>query len=114
MTDKTTPRGYHDIGGLPGGFVEQTEHVLAPWEKRVDVLTMVLSAPENRERVLYLDERRYKIESIGEETYTSLNYYELWMQSTVSLLYDKGVLTEDEVNVKMFEIRKRLGLPEDK
>ena len=114
MTDKTTPRGYHDIGGLPGGFVEQTEHVLAPWEKRVDVLTMVLSAPENRERVLYLDERRYKIESMGEETYTSLNYYELWMQSTVSLLYDKGVLTEDEVNVKMFEIRKRLGLPEDK
>ena len=114
MTDKTTPRGYHDIGGLPGGFVEQTEHVLAPWEKRVDVLTMVLSAPENRERVLYLDERRYKIESMGEETYTSLNYYELWMQSTSSLLYDKGILTEDEVNVKMFEIRKRLGLPEDK
>ncbi|MBT3765555.1 MAG: nitrile hydratase subunit beta [Rhodospirillaceae bacterium] len=110
MTDEKTPRGYHDMGGLPGGPVEQTEHILAPWEKRVDALTMALSAPKIGKRAFYVDERRDKIETMGEDKYESLTYYELWMASVAGVLVDKGMLTEEEIEAKMAEIRDRLGL----
>ena len=98
------------MGGLPGGPVEQTEHVLAPWEKRVDALTMTLTAPKVGKRAFYVDERRNKIETMGEDKYESLTYYELWMASVVGCLYDKAILTEQKVEAKMAEIRERLGL----
>ena len=110
MTDEKTPRGYHDMGGLSGGPVEQTEHVLAPWEKRVDALTMTLSSPKIGKRAFYVDERRDKIETMGEDKYESLTYYELWMASVAGVLVDKGMLTEQEIEAKMAEIRDRLGL----
>ena len=37
-------RGYHDMGGLPAGPVERSEHDYALWEKRVDALQVLLSA----------------------------------------------------------------------
>lgn len=110
MTDEKTPRGYHDMGGLPGGPVEQTEHILAPWEKRVDALTTALSSPKVGKRAFYVDERRNKIETMGEDKYESLTYYELWMASVAGCLYDKGILTKEEVEAKMAEIRERLGV----
>ena len=98
------------MGGLPGGPVEQTEHILAPWEKRVDALTMALSAPKVGKRAFYVDERRDKIETMGEDKYESLTYYELWMASVAGVLVDKGLLTDEEIDAKMAEIRERLGL----
>ena len=41
-------RGHHDMGGLPAGPVAPTEHCYALWEKRVDALMMLLSAPQRR------------------------------------------------------------------
>jgi hypothetical protein len=37
-------RSHHDLGGLPAGRVEATEHDYALWEKRVDALLVLLSA----------------------------------------------------------------------
>jgi len=112
MADETekAPRGYHDLGGRPGGPIEETEHVLAPWEKRVDAMSLLLSAAKVGKQVVYVDERRNKIETMGEDQYTSLQYYELWMQSVAEVLYDKGILTRDEVAARMAEVRARLGL----
>ena len=98
------------MGGLPGGPVEQTEHILAPWEKRGDALTMALSAPKVGKRAFYVDELRDKIETMGEDKYESLTYYELWMASVAGVLVDKGLLTDEEIEAKMAEIRERLGL----
>ena len=35
-------RSYHDMGGLPAGPVERSEHDYADWERRVDAMGVVL------------------------------------------------------------------------
>ena len=48
MTKTKTPhRGYHDMGGLDGGPIDQSEHILAPWEKRVDSIRTLLGDQKN-------------------------------------------------------------------
>ncbi len=94
MTNEKMPRGYHDLGGLPSGPVDQTDHVLAPWEKRADVLAVTLSTPKIGKRAFHNAERRNMIETMGEDKYKSLTYFELRMESVAGVLYDKGLLTE--------------------
>lgn len=36
-------RSPHDMGGLPGQPIDRTEHALAPWEKRVNAIMMLLA-----------------------------------------------------------------------
>jgi hypothetical protein len=98
-------RGYHDMGGLPAGPVEKTEHDYAPWEKRVDALMMLLSAPQRR--MLKVDELRRNIESLGPEAYDRMTYYERWMSAISSTLIQRGVLTIDEIGRKMEEVKRR-------
>ena len=35
-------RGHHDMGGLPAGKVEPTEHDYPDWERRVDAMVQLL------------------------------------------------------------------------
>lgn len=102
------PRGYHDLGGVGGGPVAISEHVLEPWEKRVDALCGLLV--DKKRRLMTIDERRAAIETLGEDKYTTLKYYELWMAGTLKILIEKGILTADEIDGRMAEIRHRLGL----
>lgn len=103
-----TPRGYHDLGGRDGGPVDMTEHVLEPWEKRVDALCGILVGKKCR--LMTIDERRNAIETLGEDKYTSLKYYELWMAGTMNILVDKEILTQKEIDARIDQIRTRLGL----
>ena len=57
-------RGHHDIGGLQAGRVEPTEHDYALWEKRVDALLQLLSAPARR--LMRVDELRRAPGALGE------------------------------------------------
>ena len=51
MNDPTEPgRSYHDMGGLPAGKVEPTEHDYAEWERRVDAMMMLLTGVSGGER----------------------------------------------------------------
>ncbi len=43
MSDDNT-RGYHDIGGLPGGPIDREEHEPTFWEQRVDALHTLLAS----------------------------------------------------------------------
>lgn len=47
-------RSHHDMGGLPAGPVEATEHDYALWEKRVDALLVLLT----RKGLMSVDELR--------------------------------------------------------
>ena len=38
-------RATHDVGGLDFGPIDRDEHDLALWEKRVDAMLILLSAP---------------------------------------------------------------------
>src|SRR5690349_13534488 len=98
-------RSHHDMGGLPAGKVEATEHDYAPWEKRVDALMRLLSAPQRR--LLTVDELRKNIEALGPDAYDRMTYYERWMASVCNTLIQRGVITIDELGRKMSEVEAR-------
>jgi hypothetical protein len=98
-------RGHHDMGGLPAGRVEPTEHDYALWEKRVDALMQLLSAPERW--LLRVDELRRNIEALPPDAYDRMSYYERWMASICSTLLQRGVITADELGRRMVEVEAR-------
>jgi len=101
------PRSYHDMGGVPAGAVEPTEHDYALWEKRVDALMMLLSAPQRQ--LLKVDELRRNIEAIGPDAYDRMSYYERGMSWICSTLIQRGTITIDELGRKMAEVEARAG-----
>ncbi len=98
-------RGYHDMGGLPAGPVERSEHDYAFWEKRVDALLVLLASKERD--LVRVDELRRGIEQLGPGVYDELSYYERWIASITGVLLDKGVLTSDELGRRMAEVEAR-------
>jgi hypothetical protein len=100
-------RSHHDMGGLPAGPVVASEHDYALWEKRVDALMQLLSAPQRR--LLRVDELRRNIEALGPEAYDKMTYYERWMSSICTTLVQRGVITLDELGRKMTEVEEREG-----
>ena len=98
-------RGVHDMGGLQAGPVQRVEHDYQLWEKRVDALMVLLT----RKKQLTVDEMRKGIESLPGDAYDRLTYYERWTAALARQLIDKGVLTQDEVDAKVAEIRGKLG-----
>jgi hypothetical protein len=98
-------RPYHDLGGRPAGSIDRTERTLEPWEKRVDALVLLLSAPERG--IIRVDELRRAIEGLGAEEYDRLNYYERWMAGVANLLLEKGVITIDDLGRKLDAVRAR-------
>jgi nitrile hydratase subunit beta len=90
-------RGYHDIGGLPLGAIERSEHDYALWEKRVDAMLVLLS----RKGLVTTDELRLGIETLGADAYERLSYYERWIASITRALVARGVITTDELGRRM-------------
>jgi len=86
-------RGIHDIGGLPAGTVEPSEHDFALWEKRVDALMVLLSKKGH----LTVDELRRNIETLGAEAYDKMSYYERWIYSITQTLIQRGIITIEEL-----------------
>lgn len=103
-------RGPHDIGGTPAGPIETQPHELTFWEKQIDALHTLIS--DDKRRIAVRDENRRYIESLGDDVYNTLTYYERWTAAMCRQLVDKGVLTQDEVDAKVAEVRKRLAAEE--
>src|SRR5665213_4624379 len=101
-------RRHHDMGGLPAGPVQRSEHDFAPWEKRVDALMMLLS--HKSRQLLRVDELRRNIEDLGADAYDRMGYYERWIVAITNTLIQRGVVTVDELARKMEEVKSvRLG-----
>lgn len=98
-------RGPHDIGGLEAGPVDTEAHDLTFWEKQIDAMNTLLAQKGLRRT----DESRRYIEMLGHDAYNTLSYYERWTASMARLLIDKDVLTQDEIDAKIAEVRARLG-----
>ena len=103
MKENLVVRGHHDMGGLPAGKVEPTEHDYADWERRVDAMAVVLS----QKRRLTVDERRRAIETLAPEAYDELSYYERWVIALGQTLIQRGIVTSAELAKKMMEVQKR-------
>jgi hypothetical protein len=93
----------NDIGGLPTDLVQQTDHVLLPWEKRCHALADVLDF----HKIINTEEKRRGVEALGAEMMNSLTYYERWIAAFSVILFQKQILVPDELARKMTEVEAR-------
>lgn len=103
-----TTRLISDLGGLPAGSIDRSEHEPTMTERRIDAMMILLRA---KPRSFWVsDENRRTIESLEPTTYTESAYYERWVLAMKSLLLEKGILTEAELDEKVSEVRSRKQL----
>lgn len=94
MQDDPRTPATHDIGGLARFRCTPVEHDEAPpdaFGKRVDALRQVLA----QKKLMTVDELRRGIESIPEQEYFALGYYERWLRSIATLMVEKGIVGRD-------------------
>jgi nitrile hydratase beta subunit-like protein len=96
-------RSHHDMGGLPAGKVDRSEHDYADWERRVDAMAVLLG----RKRRLTVDERRRAIETLTPQAYDALSYYERWVVALGQTMVQRGIITSAELAKKMLEVEDR-------
>ena len=88
-------RGVHDRGGLPADeSIDRSEHRLEDWEVLTDALVGALA----RRGLMNVDELRRGIESMPRAEYEQASYYERWLFSMESILTEKGVLADGELD----------------
>tara|TARA_B100001059_G_C17310978_1_gene321984 strand:+ start:164 stop:487 length:324 start_codon:yes stop_codon:yes gene_type:complete len=103
-----TTRLISDLGGLPAGSIDRSEHEPTMTERRIDAMMILLRA---KPRSFWVsDENRRTIESLEPTTYVESAYYERWVLAMKSLLLEKGILTEAELDEKVSEVRSRKQL----
>ena len=98
-------RSPQDIGGLPEGPVDPSEHTLNFWEKQADGLRAAVGA----KGLMTSHESRRAIESLGEDAMERLTYYERWTAALSLQMVARGVLTQDEIDAKVAVVRQRLA-----
>lgn len=93
-------RGAHDRGGRPSTEpIDRREHELADWELRTDALMGVLG----ERGLINVDEMRRGIESMPADEYDDASYYERWIYAMETILAEKGVLAEGELDATVGE-----------
>lgn len=97
--------GVHDLGGAPGGKVDQGQHEIQDWERLADAVTILL----DRKGLKTTDEHRRTQENL--ENYAELSYYERWTAATEALLVEKNILTREEIDAKSAESKEQWGKP---
>jgi Nitrile hydratase beta subunit len=93
----------NDIGGAEAGRIERIDHELLPWEKRCHALADVLDF----HKIINTEEKRRGVEALGSEIIGGLTYYERWITAFAFILFQKGILTPDELARKMDEVEGR-------
>jgi hypothetical protein len=92
-----------DLGGLAGDRIDRIEHELLPWEKRCHALADVL----DYHKLINTEEKRCGVEALGTELVGKLTYYERWIVAFANILFRKGILTPEELAIKMDEVAVR-------
>ena len=91
----------HDRGGWPNANpIDRSEHNMDEWERRVDSLSSVLGDKGLKNT----DQLRRAIESLSQDQYETLSYYEKWTAAMETLLVEQGIMTTDEIDRKMAEL----------
>ena len=96
--------GIHDMGGMHGmGSIvrEENEPVFhEKWEGRALALTRAMMAGGH----FNLDEFRHGVERMEPSHYFLSSYYEHWLEGTLILLLEKGVITQKELDARVAEL----------
>jgi nitrile hydratase subunit beta len=99
-------RGYHDIGGLPGGPIARVERDFEDWQKLSEAIRNAL---DQKHKMVSLDELRRAFESFGKELYQSLGFYERRAEALAVLLDEKGVISRADLLARMDAIAAARG-----
>jgi len=102
-TDQLLRRLPTEMGGLEAGKVERVEHEYLPWEKRCHALANIL----DMHKIISTEEKRRGVESLGAEMVGKLTYYERWIAAFANLLFQKQILTPEELAQKMEAVEAR-------
>lgn len=94
----------NETGGQDSAPFERVEHELLPWEKRCHALADVLDF----HKIINTEEKRRGVEELGSNLVGKLNYYQRWVAAFAIILFQKGILTPDELARKMEEVEHRL------
>src|SRR6266446_9325251 len=97
----------NDIGGEAASPIEWIEHELEPWEKRCHALADVLDF----HKIINTEEKRRGVEALGSEMVDKLTYYERWIVAFANILFQKQILTPEELARKMDEVAARHAKP---
>lgn len=73
------------------------------WENRCHALLDVLATHQ----IINTEEKRRGVENLGSEIIGNLTYYERWIVSAVNILFEKRILTPDQIANKTKEISER-------
>jgi len=95
-------RAHHDLGGVSRfacQSVDPTPHAPSPFDRRVDALRQVLT----NHGLLSVDELRRGIESLDPAIQDRSSYYERWLLSMVSILLEKGTISEAALRAELTE-----------
>jgi hypothetical protein len=99
-------RAAHDVGGLDLGAIDRSEHDLALWEKRTDAMLILLVG--TKKKVFSIDALRRVIEDYGEQEYDRTTYYEKWIRAIRNLIVEQEIVTREEIDARMAELRAGL------
>jgi hypothetical protein len=97
-------RRTHDIGGMEAGPVEVAEHPAEPWQKTTMAMRVALG--KGKHDLIMVDELRRAIEDLPPDDYNNFAYFEKWIAALTNLLVEKGVLTRDEVEARVKDLRE--------
>jgi hypothetical protein len=98
-------RTVQDVGGLQFGPIDRSEHDLALWEKRTDAMLVLLR--DNKRRAFTVDAHRRVIESYAEQEYDRTTYYQKWIRAIRNLIVEQEIVTRDEIEARMAEVRAK-------
>ena len=92
------PNKPHDLGGQPNHDpINQPDHPLADWERRIDAIRAVLGDHGH----ITVDELRRAIENLPPQRYHTLTYYQRWTEAVETLLIEKNLITAAELDTLM-------------
>ena len=103
QTEDLLKRLPKEMGGLDAGPIERLEHDYLPWEKRCHALANVLDI----NKIISTEEKRRGVEALGAELVGRLTYYERWIVAFANILFQKQILTPEELARKMDEVEAR-------
>ena len=88
----------HDRGGWPTDQpIDKSEHELSDWERRLEALVHVLVV----KGVITGDDNRRVIESLPQDQYETMGYYERWAEALIRLMQEKSVVSQEELEEKV-------------
>ena len=78
------------------------------WERQANALRSVVQMA----KITCTDELRRAAEDLGER-YKDMHYFEITTSALRTVLLEKGMFTEQELNAKMDDIRARFNVPDE-